>query len=282
MKFFRLLFLGLISFPVFSRIYGKIVRCRHPRFLIKAWIRLFKKHYRITMDDFQGDVDGYRSLSDFFVRKLDPEKRPLVPDHRAVLSPADGKLTAVETVFQDKAAQLKVKGMYYSISEMIDENIDFSQGWHVATIYLSPHNYHRFHYPLAGKVKRYFHRRGRLFPVNAMGLNNIKKLFVRNERIVMEMGIKTKTGEWPCYAAAIGATFVGSIRMECIDAARGEKRKRNRWVPVNLDVKQLEEMGRFEMGSTIVLVIPKNIAEPIADVMGQPVKVGQPIFSFIN
>ena len=232
------------------------------------------------MNDYQGDVDDYSSLSDFFIRRLDPEKRPLVPDKGVIVSPADGKLTEIETIFQDRAAQLKVKGKYYSISELLNEKIDFSAGWHVATIYLAPCNYHRYHYPLAGKIKRYFHTRGRLFPVNAMGLKNIKRLYVRNERIITEFEVKTNTTAMPYYVVTVGASFVGSIKMEFINVNDRQKQERNQWVPANLEVNQLEEMGRFEMGSTIVIVIPKKIAEPIHNVIGQPIKVGQPIFNF--
>lgn len=279
MKFFKLMVLSLISFPVLSRIWGRMVRCRHPRFMVKRIIRFFRAHYRVDMSDYQGDVDDYRSLSEFFIRRLDPEKRPLTADESVILSPADGRLSEVETIFSHRAAQLKVKGKFYSISELIHEKIDFSRGWHVATIYLAPYNYHRFHYPLAGKIKRYFHTRGRLFPVNAMGLNNIKKLFVRNERIITEIEVKSKTGTMPCYVVAVGASFVGGIKMEFINR---EKPVRNQWLPVDLEVDQLEEMGRFEMGSTIVLVLPREIAEPIGNAIGRPVEVGQPIFSIVN
>lgn len=264
------LFLRLISLPVFSRIWGRIVRFKQPRFLIKRVIRLYRRKYDIDMEEYQGEVGDYKCLSDFFVRQLDPEKRPLTMKKDAIVSPADGVLTEIETIFQDRATQ--VKGKTYSISQLLKEDIDFSQGWHVAVVYLSPSNYHRYHYPLTGKIKRYFHTGGRLFPVNSLGLNGIDKLFIRNERIVVEI----VRNELPCYAAAVGATFVGSIKMAFIPDQK--KKRRNRWEPVNLDVRQLEEMGRFEMGSTIVLALPQKMAEPIDNIKGKPVRVGDPIF----
>lgn len=270
MKKAAALFLPLLSLPVFSRVWGRIVRLKRPRFLIKRAIRLYRKKYGIDMEEYQGEVGDYKCLSDFFVRRLHPEKRPLTGDENAVVSPADGLLTEMETIFEDRATQ--VKGKYYSISQLLKEDIDFSAGWHTAVIYLSPSNYHRFHYPLTGKIRRYFHAGTRLFPVNSMGLNGVDKLFIRNERIIIEM----VRNESPCYAAVVGATFVGSIKMAFIPDQL--KKKRNRWQPVGLDVRQLEEMGRFEMGSTIVLVLPRKMAEPIDNLKGKPVRVGDPIF----
>ena len=273
-KFFISLFLPLISLPVFSRIWGRIVRLRHPGFLVKKIIKRYQRAYNISMDEYEGEVEDYRSLADFFARRLDPVKRPLVRQENTVASPADGILTDMETIFNDQATQ--VKGKTYKISQLLHETIDFSLGWHVAVIYLAPSNYHRYHYPISGNIKRYFHSSGRLFPVNRVGVNRVNRLFVRNERIITEMVNR----EMSCYMAAIGACFVGSIKMEFISGSK--RKKRNKWVPVNREVQQLEEMGRFDMGSTIVLVIPKSMAEPLDNVIGQPVKVGQPIFRYIE
>jgi len=245
-----------------------MVRFRRPRFLVKRVIEHYRKSYGIQMDDYQGETGDYKSLSDFFVRKLDLEKRPLAPDESVIVSPADGVLTGMETILEDKATQ--VKGKYYTVSELLKEDIDFSKGWHMATIYLSPFNYHRYHYPLSGKIDRYVHTGGRLFPVNQVGVSHINNLFVRNERIITRI-IKN---EMPCYMVAVGAAFVGSIKMEF----NKNPKRRDNWEKMNLNIRQLEEMGRFEMGSTIILVIPQRMADPIDSVKGKSVCVGQPIY----
>jgi phosphatidylserine decarboxylase len=270
MKFLVKLLLSILSLRIFSRIWGRIARLRYPRFIVKRLVESYCQSYNINMDDYAGKLKDYKSLCDFFVRPLDPEKRPLIPDNNAIVSPADGILTNVETICNDQATQ--IKGKTYRISSLICDNIDFSLGWHVAVIYLAPFNYHRYHYPFTGNIKRYIHTGRRLFPVNPMGIHHIERLFIRNERIVTQFESKGL----PCYAAAVGATFVGSIKMEFIEI----RKKRHRWIPLDLEVNQLEEMGRFEMGSTIILVFPQKMAEPIPGVIGQPVKVGQPIFSF--
>lgn len=270
MKFFISLFLPLLSLPVFSRIWGRIVRLRHPGFLVKRIIKRYQRAYNIKMDEYEGEAEDYQSLSDFFVRRLDPVKRPLVPSENNVVSPADGILTEVETIFNDQATQ--VKGKTYKISQLLHETINFSLGWHVAVIYLAPSNYHRYHYPISGNIKRYYHSSGRLFPVNRVGVNRVNRLFVRNERIITEIVSR----QMSCYMATIGASFVGGIKMEFISGS--SRKKRNKWVPVNREVQQLEEMGRFEMGSTIVLVVPQKMAEPLKNKNGQPVKLGEPLF----
>lgn len=264
--------LSVISLRVFSRLYGRLVRMRHPRFLIKPLIRLFKESYSIDMDNYKGEIDDYRSLSDFFVRPLDPEKRRLNSDENAIVSPADGKLTDIQTIHSDSAAQ--VKGKTYSVSQMTGCALDFSSGWHVAVVYLSPSNYHRFHYPVSGTVTRYLHTGPRLYPVNDIGLNHVDRLFIQNERIVTEM----KVGQYTCYFIAVGATFVGSIKMEFIDDNKNNRKRRHRWIDVNRAVQQVQEMGRFEMGSTIVMVVPKQMAAPIPSSAGQTIETGQSIF----
>jgi phosphatidylserine decarboxylase len=276
MKTIVKLFLSILSIRVFSRMYGRIVRLRRPRFIIKRLIKLFHKTYEIDMNEYEGEVGDYKSLCDFFTRRLDPRKRPLIPVENAIVSPVDGKMTEIETIFSDQATQ--VKGKTYSITQLIGETIDFSEGWHVAVIYLSPSNYHRYHYPIAGNISRYLHTGSRLYPVNHWGLNLIDRLFIRNERIVTEIETQQNGAITRSYIVAVGATFVGSIKMEFI----AEQKKRGQWIPINKTVKQLEEKGRFEKGSTIVMVVPKKMAEPIPDKKGQTVRVGDPLLKLLT
>jgi phosphatidylserine decarboxylase len=248
--------------------WGRIMRLRRPRFLVCRMIRRFQSHYRIGMDEFVGEAEDYPSLADFFVRRIDPEKRPLRRDERYVVSPADGSLSEMELVREDRCTQ--VKGRLYPLSALLGEKVDFSKGWHVATIYLSPSNYHRFHYPLSGTVTRYRHEPGHLFPVNAFSASRVDRLYVRNERVIVEI----ESGGQSAYLVAVGATFVGGIRMEVVPLAcpAGE------WVEVRRPVLQLDEMGRFEMGSTIILALPGGMVGAAVAEKGKPVRVGDPLF----
>ncbi len=271
MKILTRAFLSIVSIPIFSRLYGRLTRIRHPRFLVRSIIGFFKDTYQIEMDDYQGNVEDYPSLLEFFIRPLDPQKRPLTPGENILVSPADGVLKEVETVYEDKATQ--VKGTHYAISDLLREDLDFSKGWHVLTIYLSPRDYHRYHYPINGKIEGYCHARGPLFPVNHLGVNLVKGLFARNERVITRF--RTTPGELPSYAIAVGATFVGSIKMSFIDKIKRD----NCWKPMDLTVTQLGEMGRFEMGSSILLVFPKELGEPRQELKGKKIKVGDPLLT---
>lgn len=266
--------LKIVSLRVFSRIYGWFTRRRRPRFLVKRVIRFFQNMYGIEMDGYKGEPEDYKSLAEFFVRPLDPAVRPLEPQKDILQSPADGVFSSLQTITEDVATQ--VKGKTYSVSEFVGESLDFTEGWHVAVIYLSPYNYHRYHYPLDGTVKRCLHTGVRLFPVNHMGLNNIKQLFVRNERFVLEM--ETNGVTW--YISPVGATFVGSMDMTCLDNVDNGKikPKRHQWHTVDQKINKLDEMGRFNLGSTIVMVMPKSMATPMEENLGKPVKVGEPLF----
>jgi phosphatidylserine decarboxylase len=260
--------LGIISCPLWSGIWGRIMRIRRPQILVRRMIRRFQNHYRIKMDEFVGEADDYPSLADFFVRRFDPQKRALRRDERYIVSPADGVLSELEAVCEDCCIQ--VKGRSYPLSALLREKIDFSEGWHMATIYLSPSNYHRFHYPLSGTVTRFRHEPGRLFPVNAFSAARVDRLYVRNERVIVEI----ESGWRRAYVVAVGATFVGGIRMEFATLGRPS----GKWVEARRPVSQLDEMGRFEMGSTIVLVLPGRMIGAAVAEKGKPVRVGDPLF----
>ena len=262
-----------ISWISISRLYGRIMRLRRPRFLAGAMIRRFHKHYRIAMDEFQGKPEDYGSLSDFFLRPLDPRKRPLPSDPGCLLSPADGRLSELELVSEDRATQ--VKGWTYPLSLMLGEAIDFSRGWHVATIYLSPRDYHRFHYPLSARISGSFHGGTRLFPVNDFSVTRVKRLYVRNERVVTRFDLQGT----PCYLVAVGATFVGSIRIQHLP---GGLPAPGAWLELDLRAEQMAEMGHFAMGSTIILLVPADRVEAVLVRKGEPVRVGQPLFKIRN
>lgn len=265
--------LACISLPALSRLWGKIMRLRRPRFLVRSMIRRFQRHYRIVMDEFRGGTEDYRSLCDFFLRPLDPNTRPLPLDNECLLAPADGRLSELELLSSDQATQ--VKGWAYPLAQLLAESLDFSRKWHVATIYLSPSDYHRFHYPLSARVNGCFHGGTRLFPVNDFSVNRVKRLYIRNERVVTRFIFKGSL----FYLAAIGATFVGNIGMTYLPAGLPTL---NIWQNLDIEVAQMDEMGHFAMGSTIILLVPADRVESVLIKKGEPVRVGQPLFHIKN
>jgi phosphatidylserine decarboxylase len=267
------IFLACISLPLLSRLWGKLMRLRRPRFLARRMIKNFKNHYQIDMDEFQGSPQDYPSLADFFVRPLNPKKRSLPVDENFILAPADGKLSELEFITADCATQ--VKGKTYPLGRFLAAGIDFSQGWYLATIYLSPRNYHRFHYPLSGRISGCFHGGNRLFPVNAFSCERVQKLYVKNERLVTR--IESPGGS--LYVVAVGATFVGSMAMTYLPGGLPAK---NEWRKLDIPVTQMAEMGRFNMGSTIILALPAALVETVVAEKGKTVRAGAPLFKVRN
>ncbi|MBN2345468.1 MAG: phosphatidylserine decarboxylase [Candidatus Aminicenantes bacterium] len=261
--------LACISWPMLSRLWGRLTRLRRPRFLARWMIRAFQKRHRIAMDEFQGTSGDYRTLGEFFLRPLDSRQRPLPQDGRCLLSPADGTLSELELVSEDRATQ--VKGWSYPLSLLLAEDVDFACGWHVATIYLSPRDYHRFHYPLSARISGCFHGGTRLFPVNGFSVKRVRRLYLRNERVVTRFVL----GDGCFYLAAVGATFVGNIGMKYLAS---EWPKPNIWKSLDIPVEQMAEMGHFAMGSTIILLVPAERVQAVLAERGMPLRVGQPLF----
>lgn len=259
--------LFLISFPGLSRLYGRLARLERPRSVSRWLIRTFARHYRISMEEFEGSLDDYASLASFFVRPLDPSKRPIRKDPARILAPADSHLLVCETVMDDRATQ--VKGRSYRLSELIGESLDFSFPWRVALFYLSPRDYHRFHFPVHGRLIAARRDGARLYPVNDLASSRIADLLVRNERVTL----KCNTAGHSWYYVAVGATFVGSV-----ETAAGAITERGQWTPVDLDFLQMDEAGRFNMGSTIVLVMPSVLAGNPLLPEGSLVRVGAPVW----
>lgn len=262
-----------ISWIPISRLYGRITRLRRPRWLALWMIRRFQKSYAIDMAEFQGQPEDYGSLAEFFLRPLDPQKRPLNADDSCILAPADGRLSELELVEGDAATQ--VKGWTYPLSLLLAEKIDPASRWYVATIYLSPRNYHRFHYPVPGRISGTFHGGTRLFPVNDFSVNRVRRLYIRNERVVTRFALRGAA----VYMVAVGATFVGSIGMKYLPHRLTPF---GRWQELDIPAEQNAEMGHFAMGSTIVLLVPASLVAEVLAAKGEPLRVGQPLFKLKN
>jgi len=260
--------LYIISFPFLSRIWGRITKIKTPEGLIRKVVSFYQKHYDINMSEYIGNLEDYDSLASFFVRPLDPAVRPLKNDSSMFLSPSDGKISVMESVAANVATQ--VKGRNYKITELLRKEINLSDGYRLITIYLSPRDYHRYHVPIDSTAVSYIHTGWRLYPVNKVSVETVNNLFIKNERVCVKFN--SEYGEF--YYVAVGATFVGSIKMDFYDRAVEGK-----WVTIDRLYRQNKELGMFEMGSTIVLVVPEKMIDQMKVKEGDILKAGQPLFS---
>jgi len=263
------LFAPLLAIPVWSRLWGKIVGLKRPRWFSRLSIGWFRRHYRIPMDEYLGEPGDYDSLKAFFTRPLDPEKRPFRLSPDSFQAPADGCISRIDVIRDD--AFIQVKGRDYPLTRVLGTPLDFTSGWLVITLYLSPENYHRFHVPAAARARRYLHAGTRLFPVNRRSVATINELFIRNERVIVEM----EKDHTHFYFVAVGATFVGSIRMEF----SMERRVSGTWQDIDRSFSQMAELGRFDQGSTIIVAVPVEMVKEIMVKEEQPVRTGDEIFS---
>lgn len=220
-----------------------------------AFIRVFMRQFKISLAEAQHEhAEDYRSFNDFFTRALKPGARSIAPQP-AFLSPVDGTISQLGPIREGRLFQ--AKGHEYTAAELLggDDALarEFSGG-QFCTIYLAPYNYHRIHMPVEATLRAWRYVPGRLFSVNPATARAMPNLFARNERVVAIFD----TRQGPVVMVLVGALFVGS--METVWAGQISPPHRRGAVgdiqlpssPVTL--ARAAEMGRFNMGSTVILL----------------------------
>ncbi|MEN8175101.1 MAG: archaetidylserine decarboxylase [Pseudomonadota bacterium] len=224
-------------------------------------IRWATQHFGIDLSDaVESDPGHYTSFNAFFTRALKRESRPIDPDPAAVVSPVDGEVSQAGVIHQGRLVQ--AKGRDFRLDELLADGAQAHQfdGGSFITLYLAPRDYHRIHMPVAGTLTHMTHIPGRLFSVNHATTRAIPRLFARNERIVNLFD----TPAGPLALVMVGAIFVGSMETRWAGTVTPVDRRLSRWdyagrgnQPVSLD--KGEEMGRFNMGSTVILVCTDRV-----------------------
>jgi len=201
--------------------------------------------------------EAYRSMNAFFTRSLKSDARPLSDKPQTVISPVDGTVSQAGKICEDRLFQ--AKGREYSLAELLANDAEASTFEHgqFATLYLSPRDYHRVHMPVPGQLRRMIHIPGRLFSVNPLTVRSVPRLFARNERVVCLFD----TEQGPLAVIFVGAIFVGSIETVWHgEVTPPEAVEVQNW-DYNDSVLRYErggEIGRFNMGSTIILLAGKG------------------------
>lgn len=225
------------------------------------------------------DPRRYPSLNALFTRALRPDLRPVEPDPAAVVSPVDGTLSQFGAI--DRGRLIQAKGQDYTLGDLLARNGEDArrfEGGAFATLYLSPKDYHRIHMPLAGDLTEMAHVAGRLYSVNGITADLVPGLFTRNERVICRF--ETQSG--PMAMVLVGAIFVGGIETvwagKVTPATRGRAKAQRAASRPRVHLGRGAEMGRFNLGSTVVLLFPPGtVTWDPALTPGSPVRMGQRI-----
>ncbi len=238
-----------------------LARIRNPRiknFLIEQFVKLYKVNTDEVKDALPSDFETFNA---FFVRELKDGARPIDDTADSIVSPVDGTVSAAGKL-RDNVI-LQAKGLDYTLDDLLATDLDEARAYgngRFATIYLAPYNYHRVHAPFDGTLVAARYVPGDLFSVNEATVSKVPGLFRRNERLVMHFD----TARGPAVLVFVGALNVGSISTPWT----GEIRPRKKGVVDVLDLSAHETdvtkgdlLGWFNMGSTVILVLPDGMAE---------------------
>ncbi|MET4577810.1 archaetidylserine decarboxylase [Ottowia thiooxydans] len=238
-------------------------------------IRRFIKRYDVNMAEaLDSRIESYANFNEFFTRALRPGVRPLADAD--YVCPVDGAISQFGAMDKDQIFQ--AKGHQYSASALLGGDAalasEFEHG-QFATIYLSPRDYHRIHMPCAGTLKSMVYVPGDLFSVNPTTARGVPGLFARNERVVCLFD----TAHGPFVLVLVGATIVGSMATVwhgVVNPPRSGDIRRWDYAGKNVVLHQGEEMGRFLLGSTVVMLWPKDTLEFNPDWAAErPVRLGE-------
>ncbi|HEX9289372.1 MAG TPA: archaetidylserine decarboxylase [Anaeromyxobacteraceae bacterium] len=260
-----------------SRVVGGLTRARAPRAVRVAAMRAFAARYGIDLSEC-GELEAFRTFGEFFARPLRPGLRPIAPGEDVLVSPVDGVVSQAGRA--DGGRLVQAKGLDYSLDALLADPAAAARfrGGAFATLYLSPRDYHRIHFPIGGRITGYRYVPGRLWPVNAASVQGVPGLFTVNERLATLL--ETPLGA--CAVVAVGATIVGRIRayydptVPVSNLPRAHPVSRDYSTPI--PVEKGQELGAFEMGSTVILLLePGRAALRDGLVAGARVRVGEPI-----
>ncbi|EGK12064.1 archaetidylserine decarboxylase [Kroppenstedtia eburnea] len=260
-----------------SRWMGRLARSPHSRRLIPYFIRRFD----VDLSQVEKPVSQYQTLLDFFVRGLKEGARPVDPDPERIVSPVDGTVSQMGEIHEGTI--LQAKGVTYTLEALLGgngEKMSRFEGGRFITLYLSPRDYHRIHTPIQGRVTGLTYIPGSLFPVNALGVQRVRGLFARNERLITFL--QSPAGD--VALVKVGATNVGSIRVvydrEIVTNCRGRKQILSRDYPGMEALEKGEELGRFEFGSTVILLFEADRIDWVGGLSpGTMIRMGEPIAS---
>ncbi|MCL1038641.1 archaetidylserine decarboxylase [Shewanella submarina] len=251
-----------------SRLVGKLAAAEAGALTTNV-IKWFIKQYKIDMSEAaQSEPKAYKTFNDFFTRELKAGVRPLCDDEEMIVHPVDGAVSQCGPIEEGRIFQ--AKGHHFTSLALLGNQEDDAKrfaGGDFATIYLAPKDYHRIHMPIKGTLSKMTYVPGELFSVNPLTAQNVPGLFARNERVVAIF--ETEIG--PMAMVLVGATIVASIETVWAGTVTPPTGKQVfTWDyptegPEAITLEKGAEMGRFKLGSTVVMLFAENALEAFAD-----------------
>ena len=254
-----------------SKVAGRLAASRHP-WVKRTFIRSFAKAYDVSLDEYERQsLNAYESFNDFFTRELQDDARAIDTTVNGIVSPADGMISQLGKIHDHKL--LQAKGRDYDIGQLLADSADgdyFTDG-SFATVYLAPSNYHRVHMPFDGMLTKTRYVPGTLFSVNNTTAANVPDLFARNERLVCLFD----TAYGKAAVIMVGAMIVAGI--ETVATGKIIRTDDIQEADHEMSLKKGDELGRFYLGSTAIVVLPKAAKTDWQDTMkhGSTVQMGQ-------
>ncbi len=241
------------------------------------FIRQFILRYGVDLSEAKiENPDNFATFNDFFCRELKSGIRPIAEGDDAIASPADGVISQIGDINTDRI--LQAKNHDYSVAELVGGDAALASRFEngkFATVYLSPRDYHRVHMPFDGQLQTMLYVPGDLFSVNRVTTDHLPGLFARNERIICVFD----SPNGPFAVVLIGAMIVGSIDTVWdgqITPIKKQVRRFDYTTHREINLKKGEEMGRFKLGSTVVLLFPSGKANWNNNIAaGASVRMGQ-------
>lgn len=282
MKWLFTLIQYLIPQHLLSRIVGRIAECRIS-WVKNTFIQQFARHYKVDMGEAkQSDTRQYPDFNSFFTRALRDDVRPICDDN-SIASPADGAISQLGAIRSGRIFQ--AKGHSYSTTELLGGDPELAalfEDGSFATIYLAPRDYHRVHMPCDGKLQKTVYVPGDLFSVNQATAASVPRLFARNERLIALF----ETPHGPVAAVLVGAMIVAGIETvwsgQETPPLRAVTTRNFVEPPTVVSLQRGQEMGRFKLGSTVILLLPKNTLQWLPELgSGSGLRMGQAMGSWL-
>ena len=264
-----------------ARFMGWNARIELPKTLHRMLIRYFVWKYKINLEECNGDIDDFHSLSEFFIRTLKPGRRTIDDTQSNLASPVDGRVHTFGKIVDGQFKQYD--GQVGSVSVMLGrpENDATCQRYHngeFIIIYLSPQDYHRVHCHDGGILNEIQYQPGQLWPVFPVATQRIPHLFDRNERLVFHIEHPSRANT-NSVLSMIGAFGVGRMTTDWNPIITNTNQAQQD-ITVEQNIQRGAEVGRFELGSTIVLFFEPNQIQHWSITSGQKVELGECIATY--